>query len=426
MNPITLLHALGRSALMLAACMLAYDGASGGDAPEPTVRDVLPRDPSAVEQRAAAIRAALVSVEYHALRDPPNLPPEVMPIPLATAVRTLRQDADDNSFGESRRRRSITALVVGGVDPSVSPPRIRNREEIDVLLGPQQSAFDAFLTALLPRVFVGPSPLVLDSDPSLRRLSREIQAFLDTAGPAIASCAAQDAERLTPHTPTSSCGTTFPAGLIWERARIEVTRPGGVAGLASALDPQNWDETDVATGLKCNPFFTSAFVTDASKSPVSCPPLAGQDWAHPLYEEFHMSVGASDGQLATVLKIKANLDPDSPTVATGHHFDYCLGESVFGQVITEAFNVEKVWEGSIDVDEGFQTIEKPGALVVVADKKLHFTGWTEQGSGADVTAAMNAAATLNLMAMGQALKEAVCCNPPPTPACPPGAPVLIQ
>jgi hypothetical protein len=430
MTPTITLQALAGWTLVIAACTLSCDRTStdnpdrptdpvgiarpAAEAGEPMVRDAPIRERSELEKRAAAIRAALVSVEHHALREPPDLPPEVMPIPLARAVRTLREDANDNPFGESRRRRSITALIVGGVDPSASPPEIRrHKEEIDVLLGPQKAEFDVFLTALLPRVFVAPVPLALDSDPQLAEFAQEIQAFLDSGGPAVPNC---DPDGPPPAAirnitkgpaPTLSCsGTALPPGWTWEQTSIEVSRPGGVAALAAALDPQNWD-----AHLECNPFFVGAYVVDSNKAKLACLPF-GKDWSNLLYEEFLMSVESSEAQLVTILKIDADLDP----VADTHRFDYCLHESVSG---IASFGPDNEWSGSIDVDEGFQTIDETasGALKVVADKKLHFEDWKHATNGNDKTGKMNDAASPQLMAMGSALKEAVCC-PAPSPVCP--------
>jgi hypothetical protein len=69
----------------------------------------------------------------------------------------------------------------------------------------------------------------------------------------------------------------------------------------------------------------------------------------------------------------------------------------------------------------------PNTFVVVAEKRLRFSGWTDDQTGADHTATVNHVARVNLAAMGGALAEAVCCMAPTPPVCgAPNAPQLLE
>jgi hypothetical protein len=166
---------------------------------------------------AAAIRAALISIEYYALASPPaDYPVDLLPSPLEQAAAFLKKDAERDrprNFAESRRRRAIARLVSAGIDMTTDPPRLARHDAIAILLRADEEKLNEILLKLRPG---------LESHVVLPQLENQLQGFWAESGAAIAGCNATmpELKATDPNDIPLSCAsrpTDWKTGMLWKR-----------------------------------------------------------------------------------------------------------------------------------------------------------------------------------------------------------------
>lgn len=384
----------------------------------PAVAAGPPGSPERRDSWSAYVRAAMLSAYYYADRERRELPWK--PIPLLDAARILVQDAERSSFGESRRRRVVQKLIVGGLelgDDLTHSHRYRDALVVlleepgrsgETLLGEIDVQIERAIKEFFSGSFVGAGiPIEL-----LRRIAALLSELLYASAPAIGGCAAvaaPDTEIKDPSAASSTCGHLgegWKTSLVWAETTLAVKRD--LEEVAVALDPQNWDAWDAVEGERCSPWFAEVLVVEAPAwSQLSCPPTPGLDWSGHLYEEFVLDWVLVNSAFFNVLEVDSEREPDPDP--TEHIYDFCLESYLGGWVGSD--------EGAIAVDEGFSKVFQGagGWVDLAAEKKISFIGWLDD-------AGMQVAAELLLENMGDAHAEQACCRPPPPPTCSPTGP----
>lgn len=372
-----------------------------------------PRLTALQEQRfgMAQVRAALFSVAYHSQRPPPDLPWQLSPMSLYEAARILRDGAGDK-FGESRRRRSAIDLAIGGLERPGGVWQVRqiNDSAIGILLGGFKPKFDVALNQILlglppfPRPPAPPDPEAWKLPPKfVRELRLRLWQFIDHEHEVSVSIC-----RVTVP-PTTTDSTDPNTGVVEVKTTLAVS--GQIDSISKALDPQNWDAINFATGKPCSPYFEVANEYEKDPNglwvPDTCPQAPGSQWDGYLFEFFDADFGfISQANFSTILAIKR---PSG--IAPTWGFDYELETFYSAKVVVDPFARHPlILYGGIDTDEGdLDAVKNASEVQLHAVKRIHFVGWKDEW-GNSWDDAMNASAVLTLRAMGGALAEAACCH----------------
>jgi hypothetical protein len=425
------------AALLLAGSLMGLAAgchcSQGQDAPEPAsgAAEASPGPPDAVAKlppvgppgppdagpSRADVRAAMLSVYYHGDRERPE-ELEASFLPRTEAAEILAEDARRSSFGESRRRRAVRKLVMGGlVLRDDGKPDHRYRDALLILLerpGRPGAEVLSEIDGAIERVVVEfhepvPSPTSGELPADLaQEIGEGVAEYLDSGGGAIRGCPSVTeslAESIDGSQATSTCAHSDPnwtSDLVWVEATVSVQR--SVSEVAEALDPQNWDAWDQVENEPCSLWFEKIDVVEPPDwEAKSCPPAPGFDWSGYVWEKFYVDWALGSTEFRNVLQVVSDRDPDVDP--SRHRFDFCLEDFRGGDVGGDA-------SGTIAVDEGASHVAQGsnGWVNLTAEKRISFRGWADD-------AGMKVAAEYALLNMGDAHAEQACCRPPPPPAC---------
>lgn len=370
---------------------------------------------SALDERRfgmAQVRAALYSVAYHSEPVPPDLPWPLLPIPLDEAARILKAGAKGDEFGESRRRRSVIDLALGGLEQRDGAWHVRqpNDGALAILLGKLKKPFDKKLKEILnglpplPPPPPDPHPMMLTIDQAkFVRLSlwdwleAKLQVAILVCGQTV---------------PPTSVDKTYPDGSVEVTTTLAVS--GQIYWVSSALDPQNWDAINFANGKPCNPYFRIAneYVKNTGNQwvPKVCPDKPGSQWVGSLFEYFEADFEEfSSADFSTILAISRPSGNNAPTWG----FDYALTQDFGGRVVAKPNYSPLNLSGDIGTDEGgLDAVKTLKDIQITAVKRIHFVDWIDDDHpSVSWTDAMNAWAVVALKAMGGVLAESACCQP---------------
>ena len=362
-----------------------------------------PRTLAAASQPSkASIRAALLSVYFHAQSDRAAAAPvEMQPIDLAAAAEVLRAATDP--MAEARRRRAIVRLTVAGLDDA---DRCR---AVQTLYGqPIGSLVDILNSLPLPAGHLAdaaptPPPVgyacplsigpLIPQNLAMTTLAAQLTASL---GPAIKDCTYTYKPAVVTYDSATST-TTVVADAVVER---------DLAGVRKAMDPQQWDA--------CNVFFEHTYIAKKNGSGFDVdpnydvpadpnPPAAGSAYEGVLFEDFVVSantiVTAWYKNLLTVSSQPLPIDSSNPT--GGHVFTYELLQSLASYIYPSKI------AGGLDIDDGKIAMHPSASgtsTALHATKSLRFSGrWNDEF--------LNQSAGVYLKAMGEGLPEMACCQP---------------
>lgn len=388
--------------LVLAACALEQRPCRPQQTPPVGTPPPVVGDPDMAPD-ASRIRAALLSVHWHAIDPHADEAPEpIRPIPETEAARIIAEL--QGPMAESRRRTAITVLAADDVE--------RHREALEILRAPIPEILETL--KLFARI----------------RVLREqaVRTLLEKSGDAIAGCSQTGAITeivVAPQQLEAGC-TQRPTGtstvdVTQATSRIEVTRP--LADLARAMDPQSWDvcmplyfeKTHVAKIVNGAPVLDANHDAEAATNP----PALGSTWQQPLFEHFEIDWRFGMPLPPAYSSFRNLLAIDSSSSGTTNRVTYCLAQSLWSSV-----PILPPFAGGIDVDDGHLAASPGaagGALSLEVVKFIRFAGWPNVPI--DYSKWFNQMSAAMLRTMGGELEKLVCCTPPPAGA--PEPPVLI-